>query len=202
MGARAAGGWGAGHALAAGDGWKDAGWCAPRRCAPVGQPIRLLHAPNPRPPALPARPADMSELNLQRGMAIAWPDGKDKPLHFEIAIAPDEGVYRCENGCWIGGGWNDWVGGGRVWRVCFAPGRPHASSSPSTSAPAAASSRSTSACRPRTHTRRPRSSARPRRGRAGRKMDMWVARMAWMRVAAPACHLCPSPSSVQKQPAC
>ncbi len=37
--------------------------------------------------------ADISELNLQKGMSIKFPEGKDKLLHFEITMKPDEGIY-------------------------------------------------------------------------------------------------------------
>jgi hypothetical protein len=38
--------------------------------------------------------ADISELNLSTGMSIKFPDGKDKLLHFEITMKPDEGIYK------------------------------------------------------------------------------------------------------------
>ena len=38
--------------------------------------------------------ADISELNLSKGMSIRFPDGKDKLLVFEITMKPDEGIYR------------------------------------------------------------------------------------------------------------
>lgn len=38
--------------------------------------------------------ADISELNLQKGMSIRFPEGKDKLLHFEITMKPDEGIYK------------------------------------------------------------------------------------------------------------
>eukprot|EP00193_Tetraselmis_chui_P005880 CAMPEP_0177766244 /NCGR_PEP_ID=MMETSP0491_2-20121128/8425_1 /TAXON_ID=63592 /ORGANISM="Tetraselmis chuii, Strain PLY429" /LENGTH=172 /DNA_ID=CAMNT_0019282653 /DNA_START=321 /DNA_END=840 /DNA_ORIENTATION=+ len=37
---------------------------------------------------------DMSELNLGSNMSISFPGGKDKIMNFEIAITPEEGVYR------------------------------------------------------------------------------------------------------------
>ena len=37
---------------------------------------------------------DISELTLAKTMAIAFPDGADKMLHFVITIKPDEGYYR------------------------------------------------------------------------------------------------------------
>ncbi|KAK9918997.1 hypothetical protein WJX75_008563 [Coccomyxa subellipsoidea] len=37
---------------------------------------------------------DISELNLQKGMSIKFPEGKDKLLHFEITMKPDEGIYK------------------------------------------------------------------------------------------------------------
>ena len=38
--------------------------------------------------------ADISELNLSKGMSIRFPEGKDKLLVFEITMKPDDGVYR------------------------------------------------------------------------------------------------------------
>ena len=38
--------------------------------------------------------ADISELNLGKTMSIVFPDGKDKLLHFEITVRPDEGPYK------------------------------------------------------------------------------------------------------------
>ena len=43
---------------------------------------------------------DVSELNLPRGISITFPEGKDKLLHFEIRLRPDEGLYSC---VWAGG---------------------------------------------------------------------------------------------------
>lgn len=37
---------------------------------------------------------DISELKLDKTTAINFPEGKDKLLHFEITISPDEGIYR------------------------------------------------------------------------------------------------------------
>eukprot|EP00198_Chlamydomonas_reinhardtii_P011978 XP_001701315.1 predicted protein [Chlamydomonas reinhardtii] len=37
---------------------------------------------------------DMAELNLPSNITISFPDGKDKLMHFFIAIRPDEGIYR------------------------------------------------------------------------------------------------------------
>ncbi len=37
---------------------------------------------------------DISELNLPRGATIAFVDGKDKLLHFQITMRPKEGIYR------------------------------------------------------------------------------------------------------------
>lgn len=39
--------------------------------------------------------ADISELNLNSGDTIVFPDGKDKLLHFQITMRPKEGIYRC-----------------------------------------------------------------------------------------------------------
>ena len=38
--------------------------------------------------------ADMSELNLAKGTTISFPDGKDKLLHFEIFLKPEDGIYK------------------------------------------------------------------------------------------------------------
>jgi ubiquitin-conjugating enzyme E2 M len=38
--------------------------------------------------------ADMAELNLPQNIQIAFPDGKDKMMHFLISMRPDEGLYR------------------------------------------------------------------------------------------------------------
>ena len=45
------------------------------------------------------RGADISELNLQKGMSIRFPEGKDKLLHFEITMKPDEGIYKYGSLC-------------------------------------------------------------------------------------------------------
>ena len=40
--------------------------------------------------------ADISELNLSKGMSIRFPDGKDKLLVFEITMKPEEDkVQHC-----------------------------------------------------------------------------------------------------------
>lgn len=39
-------------------------------------------------------PADMAELSLPSNISIAFPEGKEKPTHFEIVIRPDEGLYK------------------------------------------------------------------------------------------------------------
>lgn len=38
--------------------------------------------------------ADMVELNLPENIAIHFPEGKDKLMHFQITILPDEGIYK------------------------------------------------------------------------------------------------------------
>lgn len=38
--------------------------------------------------------ADMSELKLTKGTNINFPEGKDKLMHFEIRIQPEEGIYK------------------------------------------------------------------------------------------------------------
>ena len=38
--------------------------------------------------------ADISELDLKKGTSINFPEGKDKLLHFEIKIQPEEGTYK------------------------------------------------------------------------------------------------------------
>jgi hypothetical protein len=40
------------------------------------------------------RAADITELNLPKRAAIAFVDGKDKLLHFQITMRPEEGIYR------------------------------------------------------------------------------------------------------------
>eukprot|EP00899_Mesostigma_viride_P022951 jgi/Mesvir1/3840/Mv19804-RA.1 len=37
---------------------------------------------------------DISELNLPKTVSIAFPQGKDKLLDFEVTLKPDEGYYR------------------------------------------------------------------------------------------------------------
>jgi hypothetical protein len=44
-----------------------------------------------------APPADLSDLTLPANINIQFPDGKDKLMHFEITLKPDEGYYRCEH---------------------------------------------------------------------------------------------------------
>jgi hypothetical protein len=38
--------------------------------------------------------ADLTELSLPSNIHINFPEGKEKPMHFEITIKPDEGYYR------------------------------------------------------------------------------------------------------------
>lgn len=45
----------------------------------------------------------MAELNLPQNILISFPDGKDKLMHFQISIRPDEGIYRCVAGRRPGG---------------------------------------------------------------------------------------------------
>ncbi|WIA12475.1 hypothetical protein OEZ86_003435 [Tetradesmus obliquus] len=37
---------------------------------------------------------DLTELQLPSNINIAFPEGREKPMHFEITIKPDEGYYR------------------------------------------------------------------------------------------------------------
>ncbi len=37
---------------------------------------------------------DISELDLKKGTSINFPEGKDKLMHFEIKIRPEEGTYK------------------------------------------------------------------------------------------------------------
>lgn len=37
---------------------------------------------------------DLTELSLPGNININFPEGKEKPMHFEITIRPDEGFYR------------------------------------------------------------------------------------------------------------
>lgn len=39
-------------------------------------------------------PADISELDLPKGVTISFPDGKDKIMNFQIVLRPDEGLYK------------------------------------------------------------------------------------------------------------
>ena len=52
-------------------------WCAQVVCS-------VLTAPS----------ADISELDLKKGTSINFPEGKDKLMHFEIRIQPEEGTYK------------------------------------------------------------------------------------------------------------
>jgi hypothetical protein len=36
----------------------------------------------------------LTELSLPSNIQINFPEGKEKPMHFEISIKPDEGYYR------------------------------------------------------------------------------------------------------------
>jgi hypothetical protein len=53
---------------------------------------------------------DLTELTLPSNIKITFPEGKDKPMHFEIAIRADEGMYRCVGGWGCSRGW--WGSGG------------------------------------------------------------------------------------------
>lgn len=37
---------------------------------------------------------DLAELSLPSNITINFPDGKEKLMHFEITIRPDEGIYK------------------------------------------------------------------------------------------------------------
>eukprot|EP01026_Neomeris_dumetosa_P021778 TRINITY_DN1896_c0_g1_i1.p2 TRINITY_DN1896_c0_g1~~TRINITY_DN1896_c0_g1_i1.p2 ORF type:complete len:184 (-),score=15.71 TRINITY_DN1896_c0_g1_i1:263-814(-) len=37
---------------------------------------------------------DLSELQLGSNKRISFPEGKDKPLHFQIVMVPEEGIYK------------------------------------------------------------------------------------------------------------
>ncbi len=43
---------------------------------------------------LPRSHADLTELTLPSNIKIIFPEGKEKPMHFEITIKADEGMYR------------------------------------------------------------------------------------------------------------
>ena len=45
------------------------------------------------------RAADITELNLPKRATIAFVDGKDKLLHFQITMRPEEGIYRWRAVC-------------------------------------------------------------------------------------------------------
>lgn len=53
---------------------------------------------------------DMVELNLPPNIAIHFPGGKEKLMHFQITICPDEGIYK---------------GGKFVFDFNISPGYPH-----------------------------------------------------------------------------
>lgn len=36
----------------------------------------------------------MAELKLEKGMAIAFPNGKEDLMNFKITVSPDDGIYR------------------------------------------------------------------------------------------------------------
>ena len=73
----------------------------------VGPPCFLsLTPPPPRPPP----PSDLSELSLDDTASISFPDGRDKPMRFELALRPRDGPYR---------------GGRFVFSVVVAGGYPH-----------------------------------------------------------------------------
>jgi ubiquitin-conjugating enzyme E2 M len=36
----------------------------------------------------------MAELNLPKNITIAFPEGREKMMHFEIALRCDEGVFQ------------------------------------------------------------------------------------------------------------
>lgn len=65
-----------------------------RREAPVarGRRICLSRSTHQKPKT------DLAELTLPVNIKVAFPEGKDKVMHFEITISPDEGMYRCV--CW------------------------------------------------------------------------------------------------------
>ena len=50
----------------------------------------------PTTPSLPPShpPADLSELDLPKSVAIRFPDGADKIMSFEVTLRPDEGLYK------------------------------------------------------------------------------------------------------------
>ena len=123
----------------------------------------------------PAAPhADLTELTLPSNIKISFPEGKEKPMHFEITIRPDEGMYR-----WVGP--RPAAHGCRETRACvrcvcaaqrvcmcmFARRAPHPHPGAAAWLPARLPAGAASSCltlsSPRgTHTTRPRSSARPR----------------------------------------
>jgi hypothetical protein len=44
--------------------------------------------------APPQKTTDLAELSLPSNIKIAFPEGPDKVMHFEVTILPDEGYYR------------------------------------------------------------------------------------------------------------
>lgn len=61
-------------------------------CSLLDSDLKCLASPSDR--SSPLACADISELNLSKGMSIKFPQGKDKLLVFEITMKPDEGIYR------------------------------------------------------------------------------------------------------------
>lgn len=57
--------------------------------------VLLLQCMNGPLHLLLAAHADLTELQLPSNININFPEGKEKPMHFEISIKPDEGYYRC-----------------------------------------------------------------------------------------------------------
>lgn len=56
--------------------------------------IRLFTAYHERTRSRVCVAVDISELDLKKGTSINFPEGKDKLMHFEIKIKPEEGTYR------------------------------------------------------------------------------------------------------------
>lgn len=67
-------------------------------------------------PNIPSVCADITELNLPKRASIDFVDGKDKLLHFQITLRPDEGIYRFPPPPWLSSGSDAGAGAGAASR--------------------------------------------------------------------------------------
>jgi len=65
----------------------------------------------------------MSDIHLPSNIKMTFPEGKDKLMHFQVLLAPDEGIYRC-----VARGSDRAAGGDRMDRDRRRAGGPHATS--------------------------------------------------------------------------